>query len=481
MPDRWVIRRVTTLDGGPPVDVVIKGTRIEAIGPDAASRYEGCDEPIDGRRLLIAPGYVNAHLHSHDRFDRGRFDALPLEVWMSAYNPPTVARGWSAEQTYLRTMLSGLDLIRSGTTTVVDDVHLGTDPDRDVVDAVFRAYSDLGIRAVVGVAGCDLPFYRSIPYLEQELPERLKRAAGAAAADDALGLWRDLAGSHCARVRVALSTSGPQRCTPEFLRRAQALSAELDLQVITHVLETRTQALTAERFFGRTMVDHMAAVEVLDHHSVLIHCVWITPDDIETIAGAGATVVHCPASNLKLGSGIAPVDRLRGAGVTVALGTDNHCANDSASMFEVTKLAASLHRAQPDFVRWPTATDAHAMATTGGARAAGLGADVGRLAVGMKADFMLLDRDAPALFPTHDATRQLVFVETGSSLRGVVVDGRIVMDGGVVTTISETDLLAELAQHEPAIHALIDAGQAAADELSPHVIRAYERCAEAWR
>jgi 5-methylthioadenosine/S-adenosylhomocysteine deaminase len=481
MRENWMVRGVTTLDGAGPVDIVIAADRISAIGTGLQPEDHHVGRIVDGDGLIVIPGLVNGHLHSHDRFDRGRFDALPLEIWMGAYNPPTTARQWTPRQTYLRTLLNGIELLRSGTTTVIDDVHLGPGVDREVIEAVFAAYDTLGLRASVTISHSDLPFYKTIPYLEDVLPASLRRPAGnARTIDETIELWRELAASHTKRVRFALSPSGPQRCSPRFLTRTQELARELDLPVITHVLETRIQALTAERFFGRTMVEHMEAIGALDEHSVLVHCVWVNEADIERINQAGASVVHCPASNLKLGSGVAPVPDLLEAGVNIALGTDNNNGNDSANLLEVIKLAATLHRSDPDHHRWPNAGQVLTMATMGGARAARLDGEIGQIAVGMKADLVFLDRAAPPFVPAHNLERQLVFAESGSSIRSVVIDGQLVLGDGVLQNIDEQALMNEIAEQLPAIAALIGGGSAAAEELAPHLTRVYDRCTREW-
>ena len=145
------------------------------------------------------------------------------------------------------------------------------------------------------------------------------------------------------RVQFVLSPSGPQRCTEDFLRRTWQLAEKYQVPVIIHVLETRVQAYSGYAFYGKSLVEYMQSLGILSPLSTLIHSVWVNEKDIELIANSSACVVHCPGSNLKLGSGIAPVERLRQAGISVGLGTDNNNANDSPNMFEAMKLAALIH------------------------------------------------------------------------------------------------------------------------------------------
>ncbi len=156
------------------LDIVIKDRTIAAVAPDIDPAYYNVENIVDGNNKFVVPGFVNAHLHSHDRFDKGRFDTLPLEIWMSLYNPPLGSRNLTPDECYLRTALNCLDLIKSGTTMVIDDVVHGFPLNRDNIDAVFQAYEDSGLRALVSIAYGDRPFPKTIPYLDELLPDNLK-------------------------------------------------------------------------------------------------------------------------------------------------------------------------------------------------------------------------------------------------------------------------------------------------------------------
>ena len=192
-------------------DIVIRDGKISALGRDLDLASHGVTRTEDVSSKLILPGFVNTHYHSHDRWDRGRFSTMPLEIWMSLYNPPTYGRGWMPDEIYLRTLLGGMELIRGGATAVLDDVHLGMQIDDASIDAVFRAYADLGMRADVGIAYSDLPGHKTNPYLDDLLPEKFKTKGqiGARSRDEMLGVWTELAHRHSGRVRSAVSVSGP--------------------------------------------------------------------------------------------------------------------------------------------------------------------------------------------------------------------------------------------------------------------------------
>ena len=174
------------------------------------------------------------------------------------------------------------------------------------------------------------------------------------------------------------------------------------------------------------------------------HTIWIETADIERLARHGVTVVHNPESNLKLGTGIAPIAQMLAAGVNVALGTDGMVTNDNLAMHEAMRLAAFLGRTtEPDRQRWITARQALAMATAGGAQAVRMAGSIGRIAPGYRADLVLYDLEVPVWTPLNDPVRQMVFAETGSSVDTVIVDGRVLVEGGVITAFDAAAIIAE--------------------------------------
>jgi cytosine/adenosine deaminase-related metal-dependent hydrolase len=185
-------------------------------------------------------------------------------------------------------------------------------------------------------------------------------------------------------------------------------------------------------------------VGLLGPNTILAHCVWVDDQDIEIIASTGGSVAHNPMANLKLGSGIAPVLRMRELGCNVALGTDGGGSSDNLNLFGQMKEAAMLHRVtDPNYEHWLGAADVLEMATANGARAAGFEADSGRLAVGQKADIALVDLRPGYFRPRNDVVAQLVFSDVGSSVTTVLVDGKVIVEGGRMTTVDEASLYAE--------------------------------------
>jgi guanine deaminase len=394
------------------------------------------------------------------------------------YNTPLGSRVLTAEDCYLRTLLNCLEHIKSGVTTVIDDVFHGDITIKENVDAVYQAYKDSGLRAMVTAAASDLPYYQTIPFLEKILPKRLKKELSEKVleTDEIFDVWSQLREKYAGRVSFAISTSAPQRCSDDFLKKAKELARELNVPYFTHTLETKVQEVTGYLFYGESLVDHMDRLQLLDPNTKLIHCVWLNKLDIDLVARRGVQVIHNPLSNLKLGSGIAPIAKLLARGVPVGLGTDNNNCNDSVNLIEAMKYAALIGKVNSGYYQnWIGAEDVLAMATTGGAACFGSG-EIGELRAGAKADFAIFDLGTLSFFPSHNRLYQLVYAENGSSLNMVVVDGRILMEQGQVTIIDEADLKIRLLERHERILSTIAEQSKRAGELTDYIKQAYNLC-----
>ena len=216
-----------------------------------------------------------------------------------------------------------------------------------------------------------------------------------------------------------------------------------DLGIHTHLLESKVQVAIAERRYGCSMVKHLEDLGLLSSRLSCAHTIWVEPEDIERLAAHGVVVVHNPESNLKLGTGIAPIAQMLAKGVTVALGTDGAVTNDNVVMHEAMRLAAMLNRtATRDRRQWITAAQALDMATRGGAMAVQRN-NIGRIEPGCRADVVLYDLATPAWTPFNDPVRQMVFAETGASVDTVIVDGEVIVEGGEVKRFDAAAILAE--------------------------------------
>jgi guanine deaminase len=380
-------------------------------------------------------------------------------------------------------MLGIVEALHSGSTTIVDDLSIGPVPNRKYLEAAHQAYEDAGIRAVVGISMMDRPFFESVPYIEEECPADLLamlRQQQQPDADALLGLCRELATSRHprhARVGFIVSPSAPHRCSERFLRAARALADEFDLPLMTHVQETRLQAVTAWQRYGCTMVEYLDRIGFLKPATSLIHGVWLTEREIEILAARGATVQHNPWSNLRLGSGLAPLRALLDAGVNVSLGSDGCSSTDTTNMLNVVGCTSVLHTLRgADNTRWPGAREAWKAGTVGGARALGLGDRLGGISPGKWADIVMYRTDSAHLMPLNDPLQQLSHAERGSGIDTVIVDGQVVVRNGRLSRIDEAAFAAELTESYEALRPQIAAAEASAAPLHPVMQRIHERC-----
>lgn len=462
-----------------PVDVLIEHERIEAIAP--AGSIPAHNQQIDATGLIAAPGLINGHLHSWDHFIKGRTENLPMEMVM-AYLRPALPLPLTERHIYLRTMMTALECLRTGATTIVDDLSLGQAFNRRHVDAALQAYKDAGVRAYVGFSMIDKPVVDSWPFVEESFDADLLRALRSLPrprGDELLGLVRDLALTHhpaSSRVGVLVAPSAPQRCTDPFLRSCRVLADELDLPVMVHVLETRLQVVTAQIFWGCSMVEHLHTLGFLGPRTALVHGVWLSSLDRKLIAESGATVQYNPWSNAAIGSGIADFRALRRAGINVSMGSDGCGVTFNCSMLLALKFGVGLGRVRTaDHHGWPTADEIWEAATVGGARALGCQGDLGRLAPGCKADIVLYRLSSMGLVPLNSPVRQLVHTECGGGIDTIIIDGEVVMRGGKFTRVDEDALIAQFQAAHADLLDSIAASEAASQPLLAGLGRVYRR------
>ena len=429
-------------------DIVIEQGRIVAIGPGAAGASARDARVIEGRERLVAPGLVNAHMHSTSTLLKGTADRLSHPAFMWCKQADTAGR--TPREIYVSALLGCLEMLQTGTTACLD--HF---PDQSFgaveVDAVAQAYVDAGMRAVLGLRVFDEAFVDIMP--SGTIPPALRDALQhhgpqggwplaeiRGVLEDAIRRWH----GRDERLAVFPSPSAPLRCSDPLLALCQELAERYDTGVHTHLLETQVQAELAQQRYGVTQVQHLQRLGLLTPRLSCAHTIWIGEDDIGRLADAQAVVVHNPGSNLKLGTGLAPLPTMLARGVTVALGTDGVSTNDSPDLHRAMHLAAILHRPhESQRARWVSAREALRMATQSGARALQLAGRIGAIAVGMQADLVLYDLTTPRWVPFNDPVQHLVHVEDGRSVDTVIIDGRVIVEQGTVMTFDVAELIAE--------------------------------------
>ncbi|HSC28748.1 MAG TPA: 5'-deoxyadenosine deaminase [Vicinamibacterales bacterium] len=387
--------------------VVVRDRKIVSVGPDPA---EPCEVEIDAGGGYLLPGFVQTHVHLCQTLFRGTADDLPLLVWLrrrvwpleAAHTPSTLEAA---------VRLASAELLSSGTTTVLtmETVH-----DTDVV---FETLAATGLRATVGKCMMDE---------DSEVPARLRERT-AQSIDESLALGHRWNGAADGRLRAAFAPRFAVSCSRALLEAVAALSDAEHVLVHTHASESRDEVDAVRALSGGlTNVEYLARTGLASGRLCVAHCVWVTDSDQALLAERGVKVLHCPGSNLKLGSGIAPVADMRARGISVSLGADGGACNNRLDMFDEMRLAATLQavRQGPGAL---TARDALWMATREGARALGLEEQIGSIEAGKLADLIVIGRDRPHLAPDVDPWSTIVYAARGSDVRMTMVNGDVLV------------------------------------------------------
>jgi 5-methylthioadenosine/S-adenosylhomocysteine deaminase len=372
---------------------------------------------LDASHGIVIPGLVNSHGHAAMTLLRGVADDLTLLDWLQNYIFPAESKNVSPELVYWGTLLGCVEMARSGTTTYADMYMFE--------EEAARATERAGLRGVLGqsVIGRPVPDFES--------PE--ESLAGARAF---LERYRDHPLVVPSVAPHALYT------TPlDVVKRAHLLAREFGAPLQIHAVEPPEENDEVMAKLGKRTIDALADAGVLGPGTILHHAVWLSDEDIRTIARHRASVSHNPESNMKTASGLARVPELLAAGIAVGLGTDGAASNNNLDMFEEMDTAAKVHKL---FRNDPTVLPAKTvfeMATLGGARALGLEDRVGSLEAGKLADVVLVDARHPSLVPLYDVYSHLVYAVKGGDVETVVVNGRIILRDRKMTTVDENEVL----------------------------------------
>lgn len=443
------------------VSLLIDQDRIAEILPKGACVADA--KPLDASDRLIIPGLVNGHTHSHGALARGGVpDDAILESFLSG--SAWLNLGRSHDDLVLCAQLSAVELIRKGCTACFDLFIELPGPTVEGTHAVAHAYNETGMRAVVAPMIADQTIYQALPGLLDAFDGPLKDAVAALnlpdwestieVCTDALRHWpvpND-------RVRPGIGPTIPLHCSDSFLQACARLSEEIGLPLQTHLAETRMQQIMAQRKFGTSLAEHLSNLGVLSPRFSGAHGVWLSDPEMALLAEAQAGISHNPMSNLRIGSGIAPVRRMADAGVTLGIGTDASNTSDGQNMFEAMRLAATLSRAQTiDSADWVRTREAFDMATVGSAQLLGF-EKLGQIAKDWIADLVFLDASYCHYTPQRNALDQIVFAETGAAVREVMIAGQMVFAGDRILTLDEPALRTRaLAAADRITHANADA------------------------
>ncbi|HTK06173.1 MAG TPA: amidohydrolase family protein [Ktedonobacteraceae bacterium] len=436
-------------------DILLSGQTIQAIGPSNTLDINPfrIEHTIDGKERLALPGMINAHTHSLENMLKATSPSLPLELWLIPLFSENIQ--WNPRFVYLSALLGAIEMLKSGTTAVLDHLWTADGVSLPSLNATMEAYHTAGIRAAVAPSiedqdlvleagqahGLHFPHH---PFIDRfhtwaPIPEQL------AALDDFIAIWHNSAEG---RLRCLIGPSGIHWCSAELLASCNAMAQRYQTGLHLHAVETEIQAKVIRDRLGMGGIKYLRQQEVLRPGTSLAHAIWLDDGDLELLAESGSSIVHNPISNLRLGSGRFHLVQALEKGVTVALGSDGSASNDTQNMFGVLKFSGLLHN-QPgeDYRKWPQPHELLEATTRGGATALGMEDQLGKLAPGYLADIILLNLENSAFFPLRDPYLHLVYCENGSSVDTVIVNGRVVVEHGKVQTVDEQALRAEIRKH----------------------------------
>ena len=387
----------------------IRGTRIEQVGGRDHGPH---DRVVDVDGAIVLPGLIQTHVHLCQTLFRGLADDLVLMDWLQRRIWPLEA-AHDARSLRASALLAASELLRGGTTSVLtmETVH--------DTDAVCEAIAGSGLRATVAKCLMDA---------DDAVPGRLRQPTQTAL-DEALALHARWHGAAGGRLRVALAPRFAVSCSRELLEAVAAISARDDTLVHTHASESRGEVDIVRARTGLDNVPYLAATGLLSPRLCAAHCVWVDEPAQALLAERDVKVLHCPGSNLKLGSGLAPVAELRRRGVVVSLGADGAACNNRLDMFAEMRLAALLQSARLGPGALP-ARDVVWMATRAGARTLGQQDQIGSLEPGKRADLIVVGRRGLHQLPPHDPYSTLVYATSAADVRMTVVDGDLLVDEG---------------------------------------------------
>lgn len=392
-------------------DILIEGNKITYIGKNLGCKAE---EIIDGKGKVVLPGLINLHTHSPMTLFRGYADDMELFEWLEKKIWPIESK-LTGKDCYYGALVACLEMVRGGITCFLDMYNF--------LDDVARASKEIGVRSFLAWAVMDKEITTQKGDPVKNCEHFIKRWKG----DE---LVTPAAGPH------AIYT-----CSSENLKRVKQLAEKYNILVHMHLSETRNEVKTCINKYDKWPAEHLEALDFLSPDLILSHCIWLTEKEIEALRVHQVKVAHCPISNLKLGSGLAPIYEMSRKGIIVGLGTDSVASNNTLDIFEEMKISALLQKYRYYDTRVVPAQEALDMATINGARCLGIDSRVGSIEKGKLADIIILNLRKPHLYPLHDIISHIVYAANAQDVETTIVNGKIIMKDRDILAIDEDKVL----------------------------------------
>jgi 5-methylthioadenosine/S-adenosylhomocysteine deaminase len=409
--------------------VAVDGSVIADVGTfSEISRTYSAQETFSGKNRVVFPGLVNTHTHAAMVYFRGLADDMPLMEWLQNHIWPAEGKWMSEEFVGDAVELACLEMLKAGVTTYADMYFFQR--------AAGLKLEKIGMRGVLGAGILDFPFTGYAKTVDDYFIN----------AENHINNWK---GSEL--VSPCIAPHATFTCGPDNYKRANAMSEKYNVPIHTHLAETQFEVAECQRRYGKTPVEYLESIGLLSERLSAAHCIWLADNEIELLAKRKTGVAHCIESNLKLASGFAPVAKMLSAGVKVAFGTDGAASNNDLSILGEMSTAAKVHKAVS---LDPTVVDSRTallMATRNGAEILGLGDRTGSLRPGKKADLVVADLDKPHLSPLYDIYSHISYCLRPSDIETVMVNGKVLVEGGTLTTMDEAEILAKARQWQEKI------------------------------
>lgn len=393
--------------------IYIKNNVIEDVGQGNPQIKDSSNiEIIDGQGKVVIPGLINGHTHTPMSILRGYSDDLPLMKWLQ--NVWAVEARMTPEDMYWGSMLSMAEMMKSGTTTF-SDMYYG-------MEKIASGVTDTGMRALLTQG------------LIEDETDQASNKKNLAESVDFAKKWNNEANG---RITTLLSPHAPYTCSVDFIEKIIDKANELDCSIHMHLAETRDEINTIKDKYGDPPIKLMEKIGLFSRHVIAAHCIYLTNEEKNILKKYKVGVIHNPKSNMKLASGIAPIKTFLDNDILVGIGTDGASSNNTLDMLEEMRFASLLQKVH---LENPVALNSYntlEMGTILGAKALGIDEQVGTIEIGKKADLTILNLQKCNTYPINDVYSHLIYAARAENVEYTIVDGKILLNKGVLTTIDE--------------------------------------------
>ena len=415
---------LTMVDGEKPLyntRIIINGDKIKAVSCQNENPVPKAKMIINAENTIILPGMINAHGHSPMTLFRGWADDLPLKVWLFDRIFPAEAQYINPDTVYWASLLAILEMIASGTTTIVDGYFFADD--------MVKAIDEAGMRAIVAQGVIDFPA-PGVPKPEKNLD----------IAQSFLERWKNFSGL----ITPGIFCHSPLTCSSNTLLRAHEISQKFNLPLQIHLSETRGEVEEIQKREKKRPVFYLDELGILNGDLIAAHAIYLNEKEVEVLAKRDVKVAHCAESNMKLGSGLAAVTEMLEKGITVGLGTDGCASNNNLDLFAEMDTAAKLAKVDALDPTILNAKTVLSMVTSKGADIIGMADRLGTIEPGKKADIIIVDTNSPHMVPVYNPYSQLVYSACGGDVRDVFINGKIVFRERQFTVLDKDDIISRV-------------------------------------